>query len=174
MNINFEVILICSQNNSLPLYRCLTNHILMSKLQDNEIFDILTGKISSAINKALLRAFNHEGIHITTEQWLVLSCLWNEDKITQQDICDLTHKDKPSMTRLIDNLEKRNLVVRVSHPTDRRINLIHLTSDGLALKGKTTKAVDRVVNQALEGISDEDLSLAREFLLKVMKNLENS
>jgi DNA-binding MarR family transcriptional regulator len=75
---------------------------------------------------------------------------------------------------LIDNLEKRNLVVRVSHPTDRRINLIHLTSDGLALKGKTTKAVDRVVNQALEGISDEDLSLAREFLLKVMKNLENS
>ena len=74
------------------------------QVQEREVFSILTGKISTAINRALLRAFAQEDLHITTEQWTVLSCLWNEDKVTQRELCDLTSKDKPSMTRLIDNL----------------------------------------------------------------------
>lgn len=143
------------------------------KVQEHEIFDILTGKVSGAINRTLLKAFAREKIGITTEQWSVLSCLWNKDKVTQQTICDLTRKDKPSMTRLIDNLEKRNLVVRVSDPSDRRINLIHLTTEGAALKQKTTEVVQSVVDKALNTISDKELSLGREILLKIMRNLDD-
>ena len=96
----------------------------MIKVTEREIFDILSGKISRAINRTVLKAFSQEGIDITTEQWTVLSCLWNKDKIIQQEICDLTQKDKPSVTRLIDNLEKKNLVRRVLDSSDRRNNLI--------------------------------------------------
>ena len=69
----------------------------MIKVTEREIFDILSGKISRAINRTVLKAFSQEGIDITTEQWTVLSCLWNKDKIIQQEICDLTQKDKPSI-----------------------------------------------------------------------------
>ncbi len=144
----------------------------MIKVTEREIFDILTGKISGIINRTLLKAFSREGIDITTEQWTVLSCLWRKDKVSQQVICDLTQKDKPSVTRLIDNLERKNLVVRVPHTTDRRINLIHLTAEGASLKQKTTKAVRHVVNTAVEGISHDTLLQSKDILIRIMRNLE--
>lgn len=142
------------------------------KIYEHEIFNILTGKISGAINRSLLKAFAAEQITVTTEQWSVLACLWNKDKVTQQALCDLTQKDKPSMTRLIDKLENAKLVVRVSAPSDRRINLIHLTDLGAAMKKKTTRIVESLVEKSLNNVSDKEVRLGREILLKIMKNLE--
>lgn len=143
----------------------------MIKVTEREIFEILSGKISGLINRTVLKAFVQQGLDITTEQWTVLSCLWDKDKIIQTDICALTQKDKPSVTRLIDNLEKKNLVMRVSDPADRRNNLILLTPRGGAIRQKTTDVVHSIVNFALEGIPDEELSGAKEVLIQIMNNL---
>ncbi len=142
------------------------------QVQDDEVFTILTGKISSAINRTFLRAFSGEGIDITTEQWSVLACLWKKDKVTQQTLCDLTSKDKPSITRLIDNLEKRKLVTRVSDHSDRRINLIHLTDLGATLELKATEIVQRIAARTLNNITDEELNISRNVLKKIIANLE--
>ena len=144
----------------------------MTQLQNDEIFNILVGKISAAINRTFLRAFVTESIDITTEQWSVLACLWEKDKVTQQALCSLTAKDKPSMTRLIDKLEKRNLVTRVSDNNDRRINLIHLTDAGLALQQRATQIVHQVANKTLNNITDEELDTSRTVLKKIMANLK--
>jgi DNA-binding MarR family transcriptional regulator len=144
----------------------------MAHVQTDEIFSILTGKVSGAINRTFLRAFTSEGIDITTEQWSVLACLWQRDKVTQQTLCRLTAKDKPSMTRLIDNLEKRNLVIRVSDMKDRRINLIHLTQNGADLKQKATEIVQNIASRTLSNISDEELGVSRTVLKKIMNNLQ--
>lgn len=145
---------------------------IMTQLQNDELFDILVGKISTAINRTFLRAFAAEGIEITTEQWSVLACLWNKDKVTQQTLCTLTAKDKPSMTRLIDKLEKRNLVTRVSDYSDRRINLIHLTDAGATLQVKATEIVQRIAGKTLSNITDEELNISRTVLRKIMANLK--
>ena len=142
------------------------------RVNEQEVFDILTGKISSSINRALLRSFAQEKINLTTEQWSVMSCLWKQDKITQQQLCTFTRKDKPSMTRLIDNLEKNKLVVRVPHSTDRRINLIHLTRQGSTLREQASTLVETVVDKALMDISEDDIAVARKVLNKIINNLE--
>ena len=144
----------------------------MTQLQNDEVFDILVGKISTAINRAFLRSFAAEGIEITTEQWSVLACLWNKDKVTQQTLCTLTAKDKPSMTRLIDKLEKRNLVTRVSDHTDQRINLIHLTDAGAKLEAKATELVQEIANRTLSNVSEDELNAVRLVLRKIMGNLK--
>ena len=144
----------------------------MKQILDDEVFSILTGKISTAINRTFLRAFANEGIEITTEQWSVLACLWKKDKVTQQELCDLTSKDKPSMTRLIDKLEKRNLVTRVSDHNDRRTNLIHLTNAGNSLQLKATDIVQKVAAKTLNHISEEELNTSRVVLKKIMANLK--
>jgi DNA-binding MarR family transcriptional regulator len=146
-----------------------------TKLQVNEqeVFDILTGKISTTINRALLRAFSQEDLSITTEQWSVLSCLWKEDKVTQSELCDLTRKDKPSMTRLIDNLQRSKIVVRVPHATDRRINLIHLTQYGASLREKVNSVVQRVVDKALTDVSENEVAISRKVLNTIIKNLDS-
>jgi len=143
----------------------------MLHLQNDELFDILVGKISGTINRTFLRTFSAAGIDISFEQWTVLACLWNKDKVTQQTLCSLTAKDKPSMTRLIDKLEKHNLVTRVSDHNDRRINLIHLTNNGIALQQKATELVEKIVCKALNNITDEELTISRGVLKKIMTNL---
>jgi len=143
----------------------------MLHLQNDELFDILVGKISGTINRTFLRTFTAAGIDISIEQWTVLACLWNKDKVTQQTLCSLTAKDKPSMTRLIDKLEKHNLVTRVSDHNDRRINLIHLTNNGIALQQKATELVEKIVCKALNNITDEELTISRGVLKKIMTNL---
>ena len=142
------------------------------QLHNDELFDILIGKISMAINRTFLRAFATEGIDITTEQWSVLACLWKKDKVTQQTLCNLTSKDKPSMTRLIDKLEKRNLVTRVSDHNDRRINLIHLTDKGMTLQQKATELVQKIATKTLDNISEEELIMSKAVLKRIMVNLE--
>ena len=142
------------------------------QVNEQEVFSILTGKISSTINRALLRAFSQEELHITTEQWSVLSCLWKEDRVTQSDLCDLTRKDKPSMTRLIDNLQRSKIVVRVPHATDRRVNLIHLTQYGASLHEKVGAVVQSVVDKALENISESEVTVARTVLNQIIANLD--
>lgn len=144
----------------------------MIQLQNDELFNILVGKISTTINRTFLRTFASEGIEITTEQWSVLACLWQKDKVTQQALCKLTGKDKPSMTRLIDKLEKRNLVTRVSDQTDRRINLIHLTENGALLEQKATELVQSIAAKALNDITEEELNISRVVLKKIMVNLK--
>lgn len=167
------------KNLILSLLSCLNNYMHYNyknkdilKVNEQEVFDILTGKISSSINRTLLRSFAQKNVNLTTEQWSVMSCLWKQDKITQQQLCTFTQKDKPSMTRLIDNLEKNKLVVRVPHSTDRRINLIHLTRQGSAMQEQASALVESVVDKALMDISDEDVAVARKVLNKIINNLE--
>ena len=142
------------------------------QLQNDELFDILVGKVSMAINRTFLRTFSTEGMSITIEQWSVLACLWKKDKVTQQTLCNLTSKDKPSMTRLIDKLEKRNLVTRVSDHNDRRINLIHLTDSGMALQKKVTELAQKIAAKTLSNIAEEELKISRMVLKRIMANLE--
>lgn len=76
------------------------------------------------------------------------------------------------MTRLIDKLEKRNLVTRVSDHTDRRINLIHLTDAGAKLEAKATELVQEIANRTLSNVSEDELNAVRLVLRKIMGNLK--
>ena len=115
------------------------------------IFAILNGKVSAAINRKLYRNFRQNGLEISPEQWTVLIFLWEKDGVTQQELCNATFKDKPSMTRLIDNMERQHLVVRISDKKDRRTNLIHLTKDGKELEEKARVIAGQTLKEALHG-----------------------
>src|ERR1700751_4202156 len=99
-----------------------------------ELYSFITGKASTAIARRLQKKLNAAGINLTIEQWSVLYHLWKEDGRSQQDLCNATFRDKPSITRLIDNLEKLKLVKRTPSKEDRRINLIYLTKEALQLQ----------------------------------------
>lgn len=134
------------------------------------IFAILNGKVSAAINRKLLRNFRANDIDITPEQWTVLIFLWKKDGISQQELCNATFKDKPSMTRLIDNLERMHLVVRISDKHDRRTNLVYLTKDGKELEERAFVIANQTLKEALQGISVEELSISQEVLRKIFGN----
>ena len=143
------------------------------RIDQQLVFAILNGKVSTAINRKLSRNFRQGGIEITPEQWAILLSLWEKDGITQQDLCNATFKDKPSMTRLIDNMERQHLVVRISDKRDRRTNLIHLTKTGRELEGKAFVIANQTLKEALQDVSMEDLKIAQEVLRKIFTNTKD-
>ncbi len=66
------------------------------------------------------------------------------------------------MTRLIDNMERQHLVVRISDKKDRRTNLIHLTKDGKELEERARVIANQTLKEALKGITIEELSVSQE------------
>ena len=136
------------------------------------IFAILNGKVSAAINRKLIRNFRKNDIDITPEQWTVLIFLWEKDGVTQQELCNATFKDKPSMTRLIDNMEKQHLVVRIANKEDRRTNLIHLTKTGKDLETNARLIANRTLVEALRGLTFDELTVSQEVLRKIFNNIK--
>ncbi|MDR2951382.1 MAG: MarR family winged helix-turn-helix transcriptional regulator [Dysgonomonas sp.] len=153
----------------------MKNEEVLNLNQDLDlIFPIINGKVSMAINRMMYRNFRREGLDITPEQWTVLAFLWREDGVTQQTLCNSTFKDKPSMTRLLDNLAKQNLVYRNASTSDRRSNLIYLTDAGKAIKEKANKAVYETMDSALAGIDEEGLKQVRTLLAAVFGNISEA
>lgn len=145
--------------------------MLNNQFKKGELYSFISGKASTAIARKLQKNFKHAGIEITIEQWSILSQLWKEDGRSQQQLCEATFRDKPSITRLVDNLEKLDLVKRVPSKNDRRINLIFLTTAAKNLETETMEIANATLNEALEGVSQKDLETAKTVLQKVYDNL---
>lgn len=138
------------------------------------IFAILNGKVFAAINRKLQRNFTRSGLGITPEQWTVLFYLSQQDMVSQRELCDKVYKDKPSMTRIIDAMERNKLVERRANPTDRRSNLIHLTPRGYATKDRAEKIAMITQRESLRGLGLTDINIAQDVLRRVFDNTVES
>ena len=143
-----------------------------NQFKKSELYGFITGKASTAIARRLQKNFKQSTVDITIEQWSVLYQLWKQDGLSQQALCDATFRDKPSITRLVDNLEKLKLVRRVPSKDDRRINLIYLTTEAAELQDRTMEIANQTLNEALSGVTNGQIEIAKEVLQKVYENLK--
>lgn len=143
-----------------------------NQFRKGELYSFITGKASTAIARRLQKKFNTAELNVTIEQWSVLYHLWKQDGISQQELCNATFRDKPSITRLVDNLEKLQLVKRVSSDADRRMNLIFLTRQAQKLQEQSMELAEETLNEALEGVPPERIEICKEVLQIVYDNLK--
>ncbi|MDR3715673.1 MAG: MarR family transcriptional regulator [Puia sp.] len=143
-----------------------------NQFKKGELYSFITGKASTAIARRLQKKFNTAGLNLTIEQWSVLYQLWKEDGKSQQELCNATFRDKPSITRLVDNLEKLQLVKRIAAENDRRINLIYLTRQAQKLQDETMLLAEETLNEALESVPADRIDICKEVLKIVYDNLK--
>lgn len=142
-----------------------------NQFKRGELYSVLNSVAANAISRRLQRNFREASLDITVEQWSILYHLWKEDSQSQQQLCDKTYRDKASLTRLIDNLEKINLVERKPSQTDRRINLVCLTEKGKNLQQQTIDIANTTMDEALVNISKEEIDTVKGVLQRVYDNL---
>ena len=142
-----------------------------NQFKRGELYSVINGMASTAVARRLQKNFRNAGLEITIEQWSILYHLWKEDCLSQQELCNRTFRDKPSITRLIDNLEKQKLVVRTSAKTDRRINLVCLTDNARLLQEQTINLANQTMNEALIGIEKEEIEIVKKIFQQVYDNL---
>jgi DNA-binding MarR family transcriptional regulator len=112
------------------------------------------------------------GIDLTFEMLEVMSCLWRQDGINQQEIADFTLRDKSSMTYLLDNLVKRSLVTREEDENDRRNKLIYLTQQGQELRQQLYPWAIEVYEAASEDAQPGELEHAVSLLNRMTGSLK--
>ncbi len=137
----------------------------------NDSLSILLDKTARAQGCRLQNIFSRAQHDITVEQWMILLLLWRENGQFQQQLADGMHKDKTTLTRQIDGLERRNIIVRVPDKIDRRQKRIYLTQKGKDLEQELVPLGIANGLCAMEGISPEHLQICKQVLRKVHENL---
>ncbi len=115
--------------------------------------------------------FQERGYNITAEQFLVMDTLWNKGSMSQQQIADTILKDKNSVVKLIDGLEKKEMVRRVANKEDRRQNLIELTTKGKEIENEVKEIATNTVDFIIKDIPQQDLKTFIAVLTKMARNM---
>lgn len=139
----------------------------------NDSFGFIVVKTARLIENRLKANFERENIKITPQQWSVLTYLWNEDGISQQKLANAFSKDKTSMTRLLNNMEKNDLIVRQHDVKDKRNKLVNLTFRSKLLKKDSIKIAEKTLAETLVGIDHKELKLSKNVLKKINNNLKD-
>ena len=126
----------------------------------------------SSMRQCLADVFLKKGYNLTPEQFLVMDTLWDEGILTQQQIADITMRDKNSIVKLIDGLEARNLVKRVNNPKDKRQNLIKVTEYSKTVKDAVTAISYEAVQKIINGIPREELESFVRTIARMQKNID--
>lgn len=134
-------------------------------------YNLLSGRVPLLLNRFLTQQFRNKGVNLTREQWSVLAVLWKSDGCSQQLIANTTSRDKPSVTRLVDNLVKEGYVIRKSHENDRRLNLIFLTEKGKMIEQVVMEIVDDTIEKATNGLTNDQIVAIRDAFQVVYDNL---
>ncbi|WP_339923440.1 MarR family transcriptional regulator [uncultured Cyclobacterium sp.] len=142
---------------------------------DNTEYGILPwlGKTVKHIDIFINNNLKQAGIDLTKKQMLVLKALSMKGPLPQNDLAFITERDKASLVRFINTLEKKNLVARIPSPTDKRINMVHLTKHGEKVFQDTVPVFRKLVLQIQENIPEEELEQTARTLDKMKENIEN-
>ena len=130
------------------------------------------------VNCSLIKYFAKEltrnGINLTPEQYLVMDILWDAEVMSQQAIADIIQKDKNSVTKFIDSLEKKGLVYRQVNKTDRRVNNIVVSEEGMKLKARTTEVAIGMMRNVLKDIKEENLMALDKVMNQIKENIDEA
>ncbi|PWH84815.1 MarR family winged helix-turn-helix transcriptional regulator [Brumimicrobium oceani] len=111
-------------------------------------------------------------LDITYEMVKILFILSDHKYLNQQQIADLTLKNKASLTSIIDNMQKRNLVIRTEDAADRRNKIISLTSHGKETLNTVRPVLKNLFEELYQDISNEEIEIMNNVIFKMSKVIE--
>ncbi len=125
-------------------------------------------KLSKAMQQRFSEHLSQHGV--TLAQFEILTQLFRADGLTQAELAERCSKDAPTVTGVIDRLERESLVNRLQNPTDRRSYNIVLTDKGKKLRD-TVPVIRKAMNdQAMQGMTSEEFEQLKTLLDKAERN----
>lgn len=128
--------------------------------------------LNCSLIKYFAKELSRNDINLTPEQYLVMDVLWDAETLSQQAIADIIQKDKNSVTKFIDSLEKKGLVYRTVNKKDRRVNDIIVMEEGMKLKVPTTEVAINLMRKVLKDIKEEDLMVFDKVMNQIKDNID--
>jgi len=138
--------------------------MIPSVLEDSIGFNIY--RVGLLLRRKLKRVL--ADYKMTPEQWQVMITCWSTGKpINQSEIVQLTLKDKHTVSRIIQRLERNGCIEKIDSPQDGRVTIIRPTQKGESLKNEVPQRVHGNFEKILKNFKKEE----QKILLKSLKKL---
>ena len=126
------------------------------------------------VRKAVLRPyFTQLGLTIGQGQPRILSYLLERDGITQKELAEGVSLDTTTLSRVLDHMEKAELLYRQQRPESRRSFAIHLTENGQKKAKAVRKGFQVLQEQLCQGLTAQEIATLLSCLDKMMENLKS-
>ena len=132
-------------------------------VEDRLIF--LISKVYQKIIINLQKAFSKTNIEVTPVQAMLLFFLQKNNGLSLTQISQGLMLENPTVTGLIDRLEKSGYVKRSDHPNDRRVYLVYLTEKGSRVAEKALPIVKKLNEEIKEGYSKKEIDAFKKVLM---------
>jgi DNA-binding MarR family transcriptional regulator len=130
-------------------------------------------KIDTTIKKirnALQKRLNEAGFDLTVDQWVLIDHIERQPGISQNELAELTFKDPPTVTRIIDLLEKKELVQRGLAVGDRRKFNLFLTEKGKSVYSAAFPIVAEIRRKGWGNLEEADY----QHFVRIMDSIYNN
>jgi MarR family transcriptional regulator, organic hydroperoxide resistance regulator len=133
----------------------------------------LSSRIADNAHRLIINELEKSGIEgIVPSHGSILHLLYMKDDVTMKELADFIHKTKPTVTVLVNKLEKFQYVYREKSDFDSRIVFIRLTKKGLSLKPLFEKVSNILNKKVYEGLDEKECVIVEKVLLKILDNLK--
>lgn len=146
-------------------------------MKSNELlkFNMSMSMLLMSAHRGMYRKFlknaQDNGFDISLDQWMVLGPISHKVNPTHKDLSDFCLKDKTSITRIVNTLEKRKFVIRVPDQIDQRIKRVILTKEGKNLFNHIAPIIEKTRKEVNKDISENEITSFKNVLKKINKNL---
>ena len=114
---------------------------------------------------------------LTSSQATILGYIYKTEKvgieIQQKDIEEYFYLKNPTVTGILDRLEKKSFVVRKVSDKDRRKKIVTLTASSRKIHDEVNNCINSFMKKAYQGVTKEEIETFINMINKVSYNLEN-
>ncbi len=128
----------------------------------------LISKIHEKGNRFIIEELKNNGVEgLVPSHGDILVCLYKNNKMTMKDIADCIHRTKPTVTVLVDKLEKLGYLKRAASDKDSRSTYVILTQKGEDFKATFDKISNNLNKMLNKNLSENEVKLLEELLKKM-------
>jgi len=141
-------------------------------MQQPKIFGAPLDRTVKQIRQNYVKAFKEANVDLTTEQWVLLDNLYQNNGISQNELAERNFKNAPTVSRIIDLLCKKGLTERQRFENDRRRYKIFMTEKGKATYEEALPHVLALRQRGWKGLTEEDYDDLIRIVNQIFENYE--
>ena len=141
----------------------------MAHNSEHESISFLLGMIGKVQRSRVNEALADVGLYAGQER--VLIELSTQDSLTQSQLVESMCVQPPTVSKMLDRMEKNGLVERHADAEDSRITRVCLTEQGRTLNKDVCAVWGNLEARMIEGLSVEERIILRRLLLQIYQNL---
>ena len=123
-----------------------------------------------ALDDTKLQNLTIDRVKLSPRQMGLLRVILSEGPLSQQALSKRHKVDRTTLVQIIDELQERQLVSRITDEHDRRINLLYLTPRGKKTLAQAIRIADKEQSKFLEPLNDDEWNGLRATLIKLINH----